>query len=164
MKKKLYVESSVISYLTARLSKNIQILAKQEATRSWWEIRDQYELYTSQLVLDEIGSGDTAAAHKRVVIIKTLPLLPTNNHVICAKDYLLKRDLIPISKQSDAEHIAIAAINNMDYLVTWNQKHITNSNTARAVHEALLELGVASPLLVQPNHFLEDSDGLNDLA
>ena len=156
--RRMYVESSVISRLTARLSHNIMMLAKQITTRDWWDRRSRYNLYISELVLDEIRRGDRTAAARRFAAVDGLPLLPDGKDVDSVADHLVTRRNIPANQRDNARHIAIAATRGMDCLVTWNQAHIVNPITLRAVQDTLIEAGVSPPLILTPDYFWENLD------
>ncbi len=123
--KTVYIESSVISYITARPSRDVVTLARQTITIEWWEeYKDSFDAYISELVIEEIGSGDLVAAQKRLSVIETIPVLEaTENSKILAKA-LIAENAIPKSSAEDAVHISIAAVQEIDFLLTWNFKHM----------------------------------------
>ncbi len=159
-KKRVYVESSVISYLTARPSRIITQLARQQHTWDWWEQRDRWDLYVSFIVVREIRDGDPNAARKRLDVIAGLPLLPDSAEALNLADYLVAAGAIPQKARDDGVHIAVAAINGMDYLVTWNQKHISNPDTFEKMCSSIREAGYAPPILMRPDCLLESRDGI----
>ncbi len=155
VKKRVYVESSVISYLTARPSNDILKLAKQRQTQMWWEQREKWELFVSRSVVLEIQDGNPEAARKRLAAIRGLPLLPEPDEVRRLAVHLIDSGVMPRKALDDAVHIAIATMNNMDYLVTWNQAHIFNPNTIEKLYSTIREAGYAPAVLVRPDSLLE---------
>ena len=151
----VYIETSIIGYLTARSRNDVIFQARQELTRSWWESsRDDYELVTSQLVLDEAGSGDANASAERSQLLVGIPLLASADpQVDSLADALLSAHLLPEKARSDAEHVAIATVHRVDYLLTWNCKHIANAATLPAVYRLLGGRGYTPPLIVTPEEF-----------
>lgn len=148
MKPKVYVETSVISYLTARSSRDIIIAANQQATQEWWRVRrPDFEIYISQLVVQEASSGDVEAASKRQEILENMALLDISSEAIDLAERLVKQKAIPEQAAEDALHIALAAVNGMDYLVTWNFKHIANA-TMRANVELVCRLNSYEPPII----------------
>jgi len=118
MKRKVYLETSVISYLTARPSKTILGAAHQQITQSWWESRDQYELFISESVWRECAAGDSAAAQRRLVILANLPLLVIDENALNIASGLVQEGIIPSKAAEDALHIAVATVYGVDYFLT----------------------------------------------
>jgi len=128
MKPKVYVETSVISYLTARSSRDIIVAANQQATQEWWHSRKpDFDIYISQLVIQDAISGDMEAISKRQEVLENLALLDISGEAVALAENLVKQKAIPEQAAEDALHIALAVVNGMDYLVTWNFKHIANA-------------------------------------
>nr|VFK20470.1 MAG: Predicted nucleic acid-binding protein, contains PIN domain [Candidatus Kentron sp. LPFa] len=118
--KTVYIESSVISYLTARPSRDVVTAAKQAITLEWWEEHGtQYEIFLSELVLEEVSFGDSSAAQKRLRIIENIPILETTGNAVELSRILVAEKAIPETSMEDALHIAIAAVQGMDFLLTW---------------------------------------------
>ena len=133
MKQKVYLETSIISYLAARPSRDIIIAAHQELTNEWWENRrKRFDVFVSQLVIQEAKAGDKNAAQKRLDILEQMPLLELNEKVISLARILMG-EVIPPKAVEDALHIAVATIHGMDYLLTWNCKHIANAEKEHAI-------------------------------
>ena len=134
MKPKVYIETTIISYLTSWRSPQLVMAANQECTRSWWDDeRHSFDLYISEAVVQEASGGDPAAAERRLEAIEGLPILPiTDGGRQLAKELIGKTPL-PTNAQVDALHIAIATLNGMDYLLTWNCRHIANATLRSAM-------------------------------
>ncbi len=158
-KKRVYVESSVISYLTAKPARILSKLVKQQQTADWWEERHRWELFISTSVMQEIQKGDPEAALKRVYAVEGLPLLPVTEEARRLGHRLVEAGAVPLKALEDAVHIATATLNGMDYLVTWNQTHIFNLDTIEKLYSALRESGHAPAVLVRPDYLLEKKDG-----
>lgn len=156
-KKRVYVETSVISYLTARPSNDIIKLAKQKQTWDWWEQRSRWELFISPVVVNEISRGDPDAAMKRVSAVDGLPSLSRTGEMDRLADHLVATKLIPESSRDDALHIAIATLHGMDYLATWNQAHIFNFDCVEKVYSTIRKAGCTPSRLVRPDFLLENN-------
>lgn len=150
----VYVETSIIGYLTARSSSDVVFQARQELTRRWWQQRrEEYELYVSQLVLDEAGAGDPTAAVDRLRLLEGFPLVDESAEADRLADLLIARHLLPAKAAADALHVALAAAAGVDYLLTWNCRHIANADLLPAMYETLRDQGFAPPLIVTPEEF-----------
>jgi hypothetical protein len=151
----VYVETSIVGYLTARSRDAVIFQARQELTRGWWENRRQeYEVVISQLVLDEAGRGDDAAAAERLRLLAGIPVLHrADPRIDAVADALIIAHLLPEKARSDAMHVAIATVHAIDYLLTWNCRHIANADILPKVYRRLTEMGYLPPLIVTPQEF-----------
>jgi predicted nucleic acid-binding protein len=151
MKPKLYIETSFISYLTARPSRDLIVAAQQQVTREWWENRRfQFEMYVSQLVIQESKDGNEEAASKRLEILENISLLDLRVEAVeLAEKYVCPKAL-PQKASEDALHIAIAAIYGLDYLLTWNCKHIANAEIQKEIARVSFEEGYELPIICTP--------------
>ncbi len=151
VREKVYLETSLISYLTARPSRDVIKLAKQELTRLWWdERRRSYDFYVSDPVLSEIRRGDPDAAQKRMSIAAGLPVLDTNSAVLELFDRLLARKVLPAKAALDGFHIAVAAVHGISYLVTWNCTHINNATIKGKIRDEISRAGYTEVTLATP--------------
>jgi len=153
-KPKVYLESSTISYLTARPTDEPIRKAKQILTRLWWEQREKFDFYISQTVLEEIADGDTQAAEARLEIAKDIPILESNDKIKPLAHAFLRAGAIPAKSVADAEHIAYSAIYGMDFLITWNQKHIATNANRWLIEAVLLDAGFRLTRLLTPEQHL----------
>ena len=153
-KPKVYLESSTISYLTARPTEEPIRKAKQILTRRWWEHREGFDLYISQTVIDEIADGDPQAAEARLEITRKISLLEINEVIKPLAQALMRTGAIPMKSEADADHIAYSAVYGMDFLVTWNQKHIAENVQRRLIEAVLLDSGFRLPRLWTPERHL----------
>jgi hypothetical protein len=159
LKRKVYLETSVISYLTARPSKTIIGAAHQQITSAWWEKRNDYELFVSEPVLRECSAGDPNAAQRRLEIVKNIPLLVATEEAYQLADALLKKRIIPAKAAEDGLHIAIATIHAVDYLLTWNCKHIANPELQRKIMDYLDETEQFLPFTCTLEELLGEENG-----
>ncbi len=128
VKEKVYLETSVISYLTARPSRDVVKLARQELTRQWWhDMRMRYHLHVSSFVIAEISRGDPEAARQRLDSVAGLSEITMSDAADALYEGLLSAKAVPAEAEADAMHIALAVVNRMDYLLTWNCAHINNA-------------------------------------
>ncbi|MCP4136664.1 MAG: type II toxin-antitoxin system VapC family toxin [bacterium] len=157
MKKSVYIETSVISYYTARTSRDLVTAGRQQITQEWWEdIRLQFDSYISVLVLREAGSGDEVEAEKRLRAISEMPVLKLNDEAENLANELIGRGKIPKECPEDALHIALAAVHGMDFLLTWNFKHINNAQIKSGVIKIVQNIGYECPVLCSPEELEGD--------
>ncbi|MCT7972103.1 type II toxin-antitoxin system VapC family toxin [Laspinema olomoucense] len=157
MNETVYIETSILGYLTARSTKNLIIAANMEITRDWWERRrNAFTLYTSEAVLEEVAQGDPAIAAQRLEILDNFPLLTLNQAVESLAAQFLDRSNLPPKAKIDAIHIAAATVHGMDYLLTWNCKHIANAQIQGKLAEISLDCGYVLPVLCTPNELMGD--------
>jgi predicted nucleic acid-binding protein len=154
MKPRLYLETTIPSYLTSRPSRDLIIASHQQITRDWWDRRKQFQLYISQLVVDEASEGDAIAARERLDAVKNLPLLDITPEVAELAAGILTSGRIPRKAATDAAHIAIAAVHGMDFLVTWNCAHIANAVIARALAAICREHACECPVICTPEELM----------
>jgi predicted nucleic acid-binding protein len=155
---KVYLETSVISYLVARRNqRDLLVAANQEMTHEWWETRrTSFELYISAVVLAEASRGDRVYAAARLAVAQELTLVETSTTAMELANSLLERAGLPRNAYEDALHIAVAAATGMDYLLTWNCKHIANGVIVPRVNKVIRDHGFEPPLIYTPQQLLED--------
>jgi predicted nucleic acid-binding protein len=146
----VYIETSVVSYLTAWPSRDLVLAAHQQVTRDWWETRDRFDLYTSQFALDEAAAGDEIAAASRLAVLEELRLLEVTEEAVFLAERLLSGGGVPPKARLDALHVAMAAAHGMDYLLTWNCKHIANASLRGQIEEACRASGMEPPIICTP--------------
>lgn len=151
MKSRVYIETTIPSYLTARPSRDLLQLANQQSTREWWAGKDTFELFVSRLVLDECHAGDPTAAADRLAVLDGLPILARTAEVVELTEVLMRAVRLPPKAQADAGHIAIAALHGMDYLLTWNCRHIANAVLRPRIEAACLAVGYEPPVICTPD-------------
>lgn len=145
---RLYVETTI---LTARRSRDLQLAADQQTTEDWWNNRRQhYECFVSPVVADEVSRGDAAFAAARMARLAGLTVLPVNDAAQELTVRLLADDIIPAVAADDAVHLGVAAEHGMDFLLTWNCKHINNPHLIRRIEHACAAAGLACPIICTP--------------
>ncbi len=151
----VYIETSIIGYMTARSSDAVIFQARQQLTQQWWAgQRHKYELVTSQLVIDEVGAGDPSAAQERLVLLDDVPLLDIQHpNVQTLADKLIANHLLPQKAAADARHVAVSTVFGVEYLLTWNCRHIANAETLPRIYRMLRESAFDPPLVVTPDEF-----------
>lgn len=155
--KSVYIESSVISYITARPSRDVVTSARQAITIEWWETyKDSFEVFISELVLEEIGTGDRQASSNRLAIVEDIPILVTTDNTVALAKALISSSAIPVSSTEDALHISIAAVQGVDFLLTWNFKHINNANTRNKIADVINRMNFRNPILCSPEELVNE--------
>lgn len=156
MAPRVYVETTVISYLTARLSRNVVYRGHQHITREWWDDRRQnFEVFVSAVVIEEASRGDAAAARRRLDAIAEIPLLKATENAFKLANRLLAAGSLPQNAGNDALHAAIAAIERMDYLLTWNCRHLANAKMRPKIEAVCREFGHHAPVICTPDQLME---------
>jgi hypothetical protein len=151
MKLRVYVETSVISYLTGRASRDVAVLAHQQLTQQWWEERNPaYEIFISEYVLAEASQGDPAAAQLRLATLQGLPEIATSDEVEQLAAALIERGALPSNSRLDALHLAISAVQGMDLLLTWNFKHLANAAAILKAEAICRDCGYEPPRIITP--------------
>lgn len=151
MPSSVYVETSVISYYTARQSQDVIVAARQTITRQWWdEVRGHFEIYISVLVTEEALAGDPEAAAQRSELVAGLPILEITESAQALAKQLVDDGLVPATSAEDALHIALATVHGMDFLLTWNFRHINNAETKARVRIAAEAAGYECPVICSP--------------
>ena len=150
------METTIISYLTARHSRNLIVRAHQEITRRWWRQRSAFEVYASPLVVEEARRGDLRARTRRGRLLHDVSLLEITDDSRVVARHLLARGPLPAQAEVDALHIGVAAAHGMEYLVTWNCRHIANAWMRPQIEEIIRGLGYEPPVLCTPEELLEE--------
>ena len=157
MPRRIYIETTIPSYLTARPSRDIVQAARQQLTREWWDVeRRNYDLCISQIVLDEAAAGDAEAAQRRMAVIDTLPLLDLTFEVDGLAETIMQSGLLPASASRDAVHIAVTAVHQVHFLLTWNCRHIANATIFRDLQHIIMSVGYDVPVICTPEELLGD--------
>jgi hypothetical protein len=155
MKPKLYLETTIPSYLLSRPNRDLIIAGHQQITREWWDARrTAFDMYVSQFVIDEVSAGDTQAAGERIKLIRGLPRLGITHKVNALANGLLAIGVIPKRAAIDAAHIAIAAAHAMDFLMTWNCTHLANATIAKSVASVCGQHGCECPVICTPEELM----------
>jgi len=151
MASSVYVETSVISYYTARPSRDIVTAARQTLTQEWWEdARQRFDLYVSVLVLEEAKAGGAEAAQRRLAAISGLAILEINDVGEELGKRLMDEGVIPSTRAEDALHISLATVHGMDFLLTWNFRHINNAEMKARIRTVIEAAGYECPVICSP--------------
>jgi predicted nucleic acid-binding protein len=156
MQPSVYIETTIVSYLTARPSRDLVLAAEQEITRDWWGGRQAYALFMSQLVLDEASIGDADAAALRLHALREAALLDTTDEAISLGRHFLEAGGLPPKAAADALHIAVAAVHGLDYLLTWNCTHIANARNRGKIDGLCRAAGYDPPIICTPLELVEE--------
>ena len=155
----IYVETTVIGNIAGRIQSNPDVASRQRTTRDWWKsAASQYELTISQLVIDECGDGDPLAAQERLDILDGLAVLAITDSARALARTLNTQGAVPQSEPRDALHIAVAAVQRIQYLVTWNFKHIANATMRSKIERVCRDAGFEPPIICTPPEIPGDSD------
>lgn len=157
MKQRIYIETTVVSYLTARPSRDLLVAGHQEATREFWpSLIKVYDTYISALVYEEAARGDSEQAAKRLEAIKPFRMLDIDDDVRRLAEKIVAGKGIPHEYPEDALHIAVAAINGVSVIVTWNFAHLANPFTRMMVRQIVENEGYMCPEICSPEELLEN--------
>ena len=153
----VYLETSVIGYATSRESQDVLVAARQQLTRDWFAFGTHaYELFVSQLVVREASSGDRDAARERIRFVEGILLLAITDTAGELAAKLLDSGAVPGNAPEDALHIAVAAVHGIEYLLTWNCKHIANATMRQGIERACREAGYEPPVICTPEELTYD--------
>jgi len=156
---RIYLETSLVSYLAARPSRDLITAAHQQVTHEWWETRrSEFEILVSQLVLDEAAGGDPSVADRRLAYLKDLPVLAIDQRVEELARTLIERIGLPKRAGADAVHIATATRYELDFLLTWNCSHIANAQPRPKIERVCDEEGFRAPVLCTPGELMGESE------
>ena len=154
-KPRLYLETTIPSYLTAWPSRDPYVAKQQLITKEWWSDRREYfEIFVSDFVLEEAAEGDPDAASERLKVLEGFVSLETNKLVLELASLLIGPGLLPDRAATDAAHIAISAVHKMDYLMTWNCRHIANGEIEKQVRRICERQGFRCPTICTPHNLL----------
>lgn len=153
---KVYIETSLVSYLVARQSRDLIVAARQQLTLDWWEKeRTKYDLLISEIVLDEARLGDADEIVKRLNALDGLPLLDVTLNATNLANQLIAKGILPQKAARDALHISIATVHRIDYLLTWNCRHIANAHVRKMVGRNFRAAGYEPPVICTPEELGE---------
>ena len=159
MNPKVYIETTIISYLTAWRSPKLVMAANQETTRNWWDDERQYfDLFISEAVIQEASAGDLDAARRRLEVIQELSELPITDEARLLAKALIQQTPLPEKARIDALHVATATVNGMDYLLTWNCRHIANATLRNSMADVCRAAGYEMPIICTPLELIQEHD------
>lgn len=156
MQPKVYIETTVISYLAARPSRDLIVAGHQQITHEWWQAaRPHFTTVSSQLVAREAGAGDAEAAAARLAFFSGLTLLEITEEALTLAQRLLQSKAIPPEFPEDALHVAVAVVHGIEYLLTWNYKHLANAGMRSKIEATCRELGYEAVIICTPEELME---------
>ncbi|HHH76061.1 MAG TPA: DNA-binding protein [Phycisphaerae bacterium] len=159
MRSKLYIETTIPSYLVARPSRDLIVAGHQQLTLDWWDTRSSdFDLFVSQFVIDEASLGDPEMIKKRLGVINSLDQLEIVDEVGVLAEKIVIAGAIPEKASTDAAHIAVAAVHAVDYLLTWNCTHIANAEILKVVRRICETEGFACPIICTPEELMGDDN------
>jgi hypothetical protein len=145
-----------VSYLVGRLSRDVIVLGNQELTREWWaNRREEYDLFISEVVIGEAGIGDPTLASQRLTVAEDIPLLAVTEEAERLAPLLLKAAGLAPNAETDALHMAVAAVHGMHYLLSWNCRHIANATIRRAIERQCRASGYEPPVICTLQELVE---------
>lgn len=157
MKQKVYIETTIVSYLAARLSNNTIIAGRQVLTQEWWyQCSHSFDLVVSELVFQEAGEGDPEVARRRIDYINDINSLLISEEAVILAEALVSEGVIPQQYGGDALHIAISAVNGIDFLLTWNCKHLANAIRRQQIETIIENKDYQCPVICTPAELMED--------
>ena len=160
---RIYIESTIPSYVVARPARDLLQAARQQLTRDWWDLkRERHRLFTSQVVLDEIAGGEAAMARQRLALMGDMPVVRATDEVEALTQSILDSGVLPADADRDAAHIALATIHEMDILLSWNCRHIANAFIQAKLRKLIDAAGFTLPVICTPEELLENENEQND--
>ncbi|MEI6091150.1 MAG: type II toxin-antitoxin system VapC family toxin [bacterium] len=155
-KQKVYIETSVISYLTAKPSRDLVTAGHQKTTYDWWhKSKHKFDCYISDFVTQEVMQGDKEAAALRLDVIENLDILVVNNEISELADIYFQLLSIPYKSKIDAYHLAFTVWYNIDFLITWNCKHIANAINIQKINSYNAVNKIWIPVFCTPQELME---------
>jgi hypothetical protein len=159
---RVYIESTIPSYVVARPGRDLLQAARRQLAKDWWEFeRNKHELFTSQVVLDEIAVGERAMARQRLDLIADLKLLDMTEDAKALTKSILASRILPATADRDAAHIALATVHEMDILLTWNCRHIANASIQTPLRRLVAAARFALPVICTPEELMEADEKEN---
>jgi hypothetical protein len=154
---KVYLETTIAGYLTAWPSRDLITAARQQITRTWWEERrEEFDLFVSQIVVQEAGAGDEGAARRRLEALDGIPMLEIAEPAYDLAERLMSDVPLPEQAAVDALHVSVSVVSGMEYLLTWNCKHIANAILRGRIEAVCRANGYEPPTICTPEEFLEE--------
>ena len=159
----VYIETSIISYMRQKPSTHVVLAARQLLTHQWWnDERSNYQLVASQIVIDEASAGDPTLAAERLHLLAGIPLLPLDPVIADIADEIMSRAILPEKARTDALHIATVAHHRIQYLLTWNCRHIANARILPRIRDVLNDLLIPVPVICTPEEMVGNDSEIDD--
>jgi hypothetical protein len=156
--RRVYLETSVVSYLTAFPSRDVVVAGHQQVTRDWWSRRARFELFVSDAVRQEVSRGDREAAARRTATLAGIAILSAPPEALILASRFLAAAAIPTKAPIDAAHVALATVHEMDFLLTWNCTHIANAAIRTQIEDVCRSSGYRPPVICTPLELLDGEE------
>ena len=154
-KLRVYIETTIVSYLTARLSRDLVTAAHQQMTQQWWaDRRTAFDLCASQAVVNEAGGGDETMSRLRLKVLEELPLLDITEEVTNFAEELIRVGPMPPKAAVDAVHVAASVVHRVDYLLTWNCTHLANAAIRTKIDQMCRSRDYAPVVICTPEELM----------
>jgi hypothetical protein len=153
---KVYLETTIVSYLTGLPSRDVVLTAHQQLTAEWWHGRHRFDLFVSEAVLQEAAGGDRDGGARRMDALQGIGVLEVTAEVASLARALVAGHAVPATAAVDAVHIAVATVNGMDFLLTWNCTHIANAATRTRIEQVCRAAGLVAPVICTPEELMEE--------
>jgi predicted nucleic acid-binding protein len=151
----VYLETTLISYLCSRPSRDLLVAAHQQVTSDWWiSRRETFDCFVSQIVIDEVSAGDPEEARKRIEIVSMFPVLEITEEALHLAKAILGSEAIPPRAVRDAAHVSVATVHGVDYLLTWNCTHLANAQVIRRISVVCNREGYHMPTICTPEELM----------
>ena len=152
---RIYIETTIPSYLTAKKTREIVQIAHQQVTKDWWATeRSKHDLYTSLVTIQEAAGGDPSAAQRRLDSLAGIPLLEITPEVEKTTSAIMNSRILPPAAERDAAHVAVATFHELDILLTWNCRHIANATIRKPLQNLIASLGYELPIICTPEELI----------
>jgi hypothetical protein len=153
----VYIETTIVSYLVAGSSRDLVVAAHQQATRDWWQNRRQeFVCLCSPEVIREASLGDPDQVARRLAVLATLPQVAVTAQAETTANAFLATGALPPLAQPDALHLAIATTAEVDFLMTWNCRHLANAQIQRRLEQEAVRMGWKLPVVCTPLELMGD--------
>jgi hypothetical protein len=159
MSESVYIETTIPSLLGAFPSRRLEEAERQQATQTWWVMhRRRYELFTSDVVIEECSEGDPLMIAERLKILSDIPVLQSDDSILKLASAFMKSGALPLKAERDAAHIAFSAVHGLDYLLTWNCKHIANPHIQKTLRRVAEKFDLELPVICTPEAMIYADD------
>lgn len=153
----VYLETTFVSYLVSLPARDLVIAAHQQVTHDWWSHRrQQFRCVVSQVVIDEISAGDPDEIRKRLEVVEPLDVLSATEEAEELTQTIIDAGALPAKSVRDAAHVAVATVHGIEYLLTWNCKHLANAQIAGKIQRICDDHELVMPRICTPEELLED--------
>lgn len=152
---RVYLETSFVSAcVTTRTS--LRSLYEREASLQWWRLESRrYDVFVSDEVLNELSRPAYPRREEALHFIRGVPVIATTEAMVVFAEVLVKRMVMPLPTVGDALHVATAVVSGMDYVLTWNVKHLANPNKVYHLNAVCGEHGYNCPNILRPDDLSE---------